>query len=40
MELGALICVARKPRCPVCPVVGQCWTGKRLRGEGAKGLRG
>jgi A/G-specific adenine glycosylase len=28
MELGALICVARKPRCPVCPVRPVCKTGK------------
>jgi len=24
MELGALVCVARKPRCPVCPVRTVC----------------
>ncbi len=24
MELGALVCVARKPRCPVCPVRNEC----------------
>jgi A/G-specific adenine glycosylase len=24
MELGALICVARKPRCPQCPVRQEC----------------
>ncbi len=29
MELGALVCVARKPRCPVCPVRGGCRTGKK-----------
>jgi A/G-specific adenine glycosylase len=28
MELGALICVARKPRCPQCPVRPICKTGK------------
>jgi len=28
MELGALICVARKPRCPECPVRPVCRTGK------------
>src|SRR5881394_3528751 len=28
MELGALICVARKPRCPQCPVRPVCRTGK------------
>ncbi len=33
MELGARICVARKPRCPECPVVTECKTGggKRRR---------
>jgi len=30
MELGARICVARKPRCPACPVVTVCKTGKRV----------
>jgi A/G-specific adenine glycosylase len=29
MELGALICVARKPRCPECPVRTECKTGRR-----------
>ena len=33
MELGALVCVARKPKCPECPVRVDCKTG-------AKGLRG
>ena len=28
MELGALICVARKPKCPQCPVRPVCRTGK------------
>ena len=28
MELGALICVARKPKCPECPVRPVCRTGK------------
>ena len=28
MELGALICVARKPKCPECPVRPVCKTGK------------
>ncbi|PYP49689.1 MAG: adenine glycosylase [Gemmatimonadetes bacterium] len=31
MELGALICVARKPRCPECPVRAVCRTGKSRR---------
>jgi A/G-specific adenine glycosylase len=30
MELGALVCVARKPKCPECPVKIQCKTGRRL----------
>ncbi len=30
MELGALVCVARKPRCRQCPVRTDCRTGKRL----------
>ena len=29
MELGAMICVARKPKCPVCPVRRDCRTGRR-----------
>ncbi len=31
MELGATVCVARKPRCPECPVVRDCKTGRRAR---------
>jgi len=30
MELGALICVARRPRCGECPVREGCRTGRRL----------
>jgi A/G-specific adenine glycosylase len=30
MELGARICVARKPRCPECPVRTTCKTARRL----------
>jgi len=30
MELGALICIARKPKCPECPVRTSCRTGRRL----------
>jgi A/G-specific adenine glycosylase len=30
MELGALICVARKPKCPECPVRVTCKTGRLL----------
>ena len=29
MELGALICVARKPKCRECPVRASCRTGRR-----------
>ena len=29
MELGAVICVARKPKCPECPVRQNCKTGRR-----------
>jgi len=29
MELGALICVARKPKCPECPVRTACKVGRR-----------
>jgi len=28
MELGALVCVARTPRCPECPVRSECRTGR------------
>jgi len=35
MELGALICVARKPRCPECPVRPVCRTGKNRRTDAA-----
>ena len=28
MELGALVCVARKPKCPECPVRTECKTGR------------
>jgi A/G-specific adenine glycosylase len=31
MELGALICVARKPKCPECPVRPVCRTGNARR---------
>jgi A/G-specific adenine glycosylase len=30
MDLGARICVARKPRCPECPVRAACHTGSRI----------
>jgi A/G-specific adenine glycosylase len=29
MDLGAKICVARTPKCPICPVRAACKTGKR-----------
>ena len=28
MEIGALVCVARTPRCPACPVRSVCATGR------------
>lgn len=31
MELGALVCVARRPRCTICPVRAVCKTGSRVR---------
>ena len=31
MELGALVCVAKKPKCPECPVRPICRTGKARR---------
>src|SRR5207247_6184478 len=30
MELGALVCVARKPKCPEFPIRSTCKTGRRL----------
>jgi len=36
MELGALICVARKPKCPECPVRPVCRTGKTRRTDAAR----
>jgi A/G-specific adenine glycosylase len=30
MELGALVCTARSPKCPRCPVREECRTGRRL----------
>jgi len=30
MELGATVCVARKPKCPECPVCRDCKVGRRL----------
>ena len=39
MELGALVCVARKPRCPVCPVRNECryWSNPRAGARGQLG---
>ena len=33
MELGALVCKARAPLCPQCPVKPACKVGMRLRGD-------
>ncbi|MBI2537278.1 MAG: A/G-specific adenine glycosylase [Gemmatimonadetes bacterium] len=38
MDLGATICEARKPECPVCPVQTACRTGKAGRGRGLGGV--
>ena len=40
MELGALVCVARKPRCAVCPVRSECryWSNPRAGARGQSGL--
>ncbi len=35
MELGATVCVARKPKCTECPVVRDCKVGRRLDSRGA-----
>ena len=37
MELGALVCIARKPKCPDCPVKGDCRTGRRLASKDRRG---
>jgi A/G-specific adenine glycosylase len=39
MELGALVCVARKPRCGECPVRSGCKTGRRFGREEGSGKR-
>ncbi len=36
MELGALLCVARRPRCPQCPVRTDCRTGHDRDGTPAR----
>jgi A/G-specific adenine glycosylase len=33
MELGALVCTARVPKCGECPVRAVCWTGRRAVGR-------
>ena len=41
MELGALVCTARRPKCGECPVQQGCRTGRRLgRRRGAETLSG
>jgi A/G-specific adenine glycosylase len=37
MELGALVCTGRKPRCGECPVRSGCKTGRRFKGDGGRG---
>ena len=39
MDLGAIVCVARKPRCPDCPLKTQCRTYKADRGRSATEVR-
>ena len=39
MELGALVCTARKPKCPECPVNRSCRTFSALRSQPAKPTR-
>jgi len=34
MELGALVCTARNPKCPECPVRRECKTGRMRRKDG------
>ena len=38
MDLGAMVCVARKPRCEVCPMTRGCRTfkGRNVQGQGAR----
>jgi A/G-specific adenine glycosylase len=37
MELGAVICTARRPHCPECPVRAGCKTGKWLARDRTRG---
>ena len=37
MDLGAMVCSARKPQCEVCPMTAQCVTGTRARSARSRG---
>jgi A/G-specific adenine glycosylase len=37
MELGALVCTARNPKCQQCPVQQVCRTGKKLGAQTQSG---
>jgi A/G-specific adenine glycosylase len=39
MELGALVCTARRPKCGECPVRSGCKTGRPFQREGGRGKR-
>jgi A/G-specific adenine glycosylase len=39
MDLGATICVARRPRCPVCPVASVCRSAAGVRGQSRRTQR-
>ena len=34
MDLGALVCVARKPKCLICPMIKMCATAELAKGRG------
>jgi A/G-specific adenine glycosylase len=34
MDLGAMVCVARKPKCPICPMLKMCTTAELAKGQG------
>jgi A/G-specific adenine glycosylase len=34
MDLGALVCVARKPKCLICPMIKMCATAELAKGQG------
>jgi A/G-specific adenine glycosylase len=40
MELGALVCTARSPQCPACPVRPVCRTGRRLAPDDGRRRQG